>query len=661
VLTALLNDLAEYTTPLVLVLDDYHEITAQAVHDALVFLLDHLPPQIHLLLATRIDPPWPLARLRARQAMVELRTPDLRFSLEEAAAYLNSVMGLELSHENLVALEARTEGWISGLQMAALALQSSRSRDAAAFVRDFGGSHRFVLDYLVEEVLERQSAEVQAFLLRTSILDRLTAPLCDALLERTDSQDRLDALERANLFVVPLDEERRWYRYHRLFADLLRARLQRTQSDLEPLLHRRASDWLERHDLPGAAIDHALSGGDLERAADLVERHAEATLMRGEIATFWRWTDALPQSLLQARPVLCFYYALTLIWRGRSLTAMESLLQDVDAGEDRLAGAKTALRGILAAFQGQVSLALKLLSLALEQLPLQERFARNYVTWMQSVLQLSHWDEAEEKLDDVLALSQQAGNVLLSFMVECNRAELLMRRGHLERAANTYRRALDQITDAQGNRPSLVGQALIGLGELARIRGSLEDAVRQTTEGICLLEDWTRVGPLEGYMNLARVRWAARDRVRAWEALDRARQLAADYDLTELDDYSVAMVRAWFWIAQGNWEEAQRWAEARGLYQYVDAPLREEPDDPYDHRMHKYELLVLVRLLIAQGRHADALRALEPLPVLAERRRRPGLLVEGLDCWSKSMRSRRWPGGRWASPRARSMRWSVRL
>jgi len=647
VLTALLNALAEYPGPLALVLDDYHEITAQEIHDALLFTLDHLPPHVHLVLATRIDPPWPLARLRARQAMVELRVPDLRFTLDEATTYVNDVMGLALSAEQLAALDARTEGWISGLQMAALALQAvalqaspsrdeSRARDVAAFVREFDGSHRYVLDYLVEEVLERQPAEVQTFLLRTSILDRLTAPLCDALLERTDSQARLTALERANLFLVPLDGERRWYRYHRLFADLLRARLLRAEPDQGRALHLRASLWLEQNDLPEAAIDHALAGHDLERAAELVERHAEATLMRGEVATFWRWTDALPAPLLRARPRLSLYSAMTLLWRGRSTVAIESLLQDVEAGEAGLKGAFAALRGLLAALRGQAAPATELLDRALEQLPPQEQFARTYVTWVLSVLRVGRGGQdamhpapdGERAFGDVLALSRQAGNVLLTFMAECNRAELLMRQGHLARAAATYQRALDQITGDREESPPVAGQALIGLGEVARLRGDLGEAARQFTEGIRLLEQWTQVGPLEGHMGLARVLWAQGERARAWEALDVARKLAVDYDLSELDDYSVAMVGAGFHVEQGEWEQVQRWAEMRGLYAYLDTPLHEAPGDSYDHRMHKYELLVLARMLIAQGQAAEARQALESLPALAERRGRPGLLIE---------------------------------
>ena len=649
VVTALLNVLAEAPGPLVMVLDDYHEITEQPVHDALYFLLDHLPPHVHLLLSTRIDPPWPLARLRARRAMIELRTPDLRFTLDEAATFVNAVMGLDLSAEDLAVLDARAEGWASGLQMAALALQGSsgvdRPQNAARFIQEFGGSHRFVLDYLVEEVLERQPAEMQRFLLQTSILDRMSAALCDAVrcgTQRTasqsvDSRARLDALERANLFVVPLDGERRWYRYHRLFADLLRARLQRTQTPEQvAALHRRASAWLEQHDLLPQAIEHALAAQDWERTADLIAGHAEPALLRGEVVTFWRWIDALPKPALRARPTLCFYYALTLLWRGRSLVAIESLLQDIEACEGTLTGKAAALRGLLAAFQGQISLAIQLSRRALEQLAPEERFARSYVTWMQQLIQLGIRDQAqdgslgsdESAFDASRTLSQKTGNVLLAFMVENNRAELLMRRGYLERSAAVYRQALEQATDARGNRMPIAGQALVGLGELARLKGALEEAEGYFVEGIRLLQEWTRVGAQEGYVGLSRVLWSRGERTRAWEALEKARKLAADYDLTELDDMTVALVQAALWSMQGNVQAVQTWAEGLGLYAYIDTPLHEARDDPYEHRMIKYALPILARTLIAQERAADALRALAPLPAIAERRGRPGLQTE---------------------------------
>ncbi|MGD9406240.1 MAG: LuxR family transcriptional regulator, partial [Anaerolineae bacterium] len=298
IVTFLINVMTTGSHQIILVLDDYHLIEDQAIHDTLAFLLARMPQQLYLVICTREDPYLPLARMRARGQLIELRATDLRFSASEAAEFLNRVMGLGLSPEDIVALESRTEGWIAGLQLAALSMQGRQ--DVHGFIQSFTGSHRFVLDYLVEEVLEHQPEEVQAFLLQTAILDRLTGPLCDAVRSggaRAPSQTILDRLDRANLFIVPLDSDRRWYRYHHLFADLLRQRLKQTGAEQIPALHRRASEWHEQNDLADEAIAHALWAGDLERAASMVEAQADAAWRRGEHAKLRSWLDALPPEM----------------------------------------------------------------------------------------------------------------------------------------------------------------------------------------------------------------------------------------------------------------------------------------------------------------------------------------------------------------------------
>ena len=649
-LTALINQIDTVSGHFVLVLDDYHLITAQLVHNALTFLLDHLPDQMHLAIATRADPPLPVARLRGRGQLTELRLVDLRFTREETVAFLNQALGLALSAQDVAALASCTEGWIAGLQMAALSLQGkddvSDASSVSRFIAAFTGSNRHILDYFLAEVLRREPEHVQGFLLQTSILERLCAPLCDAVLQGSepmgqriepplvtllaDSQAVLEYLERANLFIVPLDDRREWYRYHRLFSDLLRQRLCQTRRDLVPVLHRRASAWHEQNGLMVDAIDHALAAEDLERAASLVEQNAEETLMRGEVATFLRWMEALPDDLVRARPSLCVLYAWVLLLSGRPLEAVESRLQDVDRESELVSGRVTAVRALIAALQGQVSRATELSLRALEQLSGEDLFLRNFVTWILSACQLA--DDggvtSSQAMDEVLAQSQRAGNVLVAVMVMCNRAELYMRQGQLSEAAATYRQVLDLATDAGGQRLPIAGQALIGLGELSREWNDLDVAARYLAEGIRLTEQWTEVGPLEAYLALARVRQAQDDMDGAWDAIGKAQELAVKFDVSELDDLSVAMFRAALWVAQGELEAAQRWAEERGLYQHVHSPLQEEAGISYDYRMRKYELLVLARLLIAQGRSGEALALLGPLVPIAEWRNRPGMLVE---------------------------------
>lgn len=304
VVTALINELEDTSEELALVLDDYHVMESPLIHDDVGFLLTHLPSQLHIVITSRSDPPLPLARLRATGQLAELRAADLRFTAEESSAFLREVWGLDLPPDAIAALEARTEGWAVGLQLAALSLRERPNQ--GAFLYAFAGSHRYVLDYLSEEVLERQPEDVRAFLLETSILDRLSGPLCDAVTGRPDGQDMLEGLERANLFLVPLDEERRWYRYHHLFGDLLRVRLHQARPDRVTDLHRRAAAWCEHHGLVDEAIRHASASGDATWPARLVEQQMNETIQRGETVILQRWLSDLPEASVRSRPALSF-------------------------------------------------------------------------------------------------------------------------------------------------------------------------------------------------------------------------------------------------------------------------------------------------------------------------------------------------------------------
>ncbi len=329
-LTALINDVARTAGPILLAIDDYHVIETRPVHEAMTFLLDHLPPPLRLVLTSRADPPLPLARLRTRNELVELRATDLRFTPGEATSFLNQVMGLGLSAPDVEALESRTEGWIAGLQLVALSLRGHA--DVSGFIGAFTGSHRFVLDYLVDEVLAHQPDQVREFLLHTAVLDRLTGPLCDAVTGRADGCAMLENLERANLFVVALDEHQAWFRYHHLFADVLRARLLSEEPDLVPVLHRRASDWYEHHDLVEDAVSHALASRDFERAAHLMELALPALRRNRQDATLLGWLNALPDDEIRRSAVLSVFYGWMLMVSG-----------DLDAVENRLDDAESAL------------------------------------------------------------------------------------------------------------------------------------------------------------------------------------------------------------------------------------------------------------------------------------------------------------------------------
>ena len=670
-LTSLINEIAEIANPFALILDDYHLlIEAQPIHDALAFLLDHLPPQMHLVIATRADPPLPIARLRGRGQVTELRQADLCFTLDEAAAFLNQVMGLELSVDDVAALASRTEGWISGLQMAAVSMQGRE--DTASFIQAFAGSDRYILDYLVEEVLHRQPDSIQTFLLQTAILDRLNAPLCNALLDwklevggwklegdqyptsnlqpfdsaqgepPTSSQQILEYLERANLFIVPLDDRREWYRYHRLFADLLRQRLHQAHPDLVPTLHRKASEWHEHNGLMAEAIDHALSAEDFERAADLVEQVAEATLMRSEVATFLNWVEALPDELVRARPTLCVFHAWALLWRGLPLDDVESRLQEVGEDIDLTPGKVAALRGFMAIFQGQLARATELCRQALERLPEDDVFLRSISTWILSICELADGDlrAGSRALDEVVRMSQKAGNVMIAVPAVCHLAKLNMRQGQLHKAQAIYQQALELGTDESGRRLPIASEALIGLGELSYEWDDLESAARYLEESIELSEQWSEAAALDAYIPLAHVRQAQGDIDGVRDAIQKAQHIALKTDALEADDFLVALVQARLWVTQGNLEAAMRWAEERGLVlsqpkgeaegseKRSDSPESEESDDFFSSRLRKYEHLVLARLLLAQDRPDDALALLEPLLPRMEQQGRKDLVIE---------------------------------
>ena len=628
---------------LILVLDDYHLITAQPIHESIAFLLDHLPDCLHLVIATRGDPPLPLSRLRGRGQLTELRQADLCFTTDEAAAFLNTCMGLGIAADDVTTLASCTEGWITGLQMAALSMQGQE--DVPGFIRAFTGSNRYVLDYLVEEVLQRQPESIQTFLLRTSILERLCGPLCDAVLgdwrleigtqhqspiSNLRSQDVLEYLDRSNLFLVPLDDRREWYRYHVLFADLLRKRLQHEQPDLAPTLHRRASTWYEEHGQPVPAIEHALSAGDFERAAHLVEQAAEATLMRSEVVTFQRWLERLPDDLVRARPALCLFHAWVLLVGGCPLDVVESRLEDVGRGADLLPGRANVLRAFIAALRGQVPSAVELVRQALEELPEDDLFLRNVATWIVSFSHVATGDfqAGSQALDEVVRTGQQIGNVLIAARAQTYLAGVHVRLAQLDKARECYERALEIATDAQGRRRPVAGMALMGLGDLAREWNDLAAASRYVEEGIALTRQWSIFAALEGYIVLARVRQAQGDADGAGKALEQARQLAAQFKATDIDDLFVATSQAQLWVAQGNLAAAWQWARDRGLDRDIDWAELDDQGDFVNYHLRKYEYLILARMWLAQDQPDKALSVLEPLRLRMEQQGRTRLVLE---------------------------------
>jgi LuxR family maltose regulon positive regulatory protein len=545
---ALINELAAdpREDEVLLVLDDYHLIDSQPVHGSLLFLLEHLPPGLRMVLASRSDPPLPLARLRAGGQLAELRAAELRFTADEAAALLREAIGADLPGTAVAALTARTEGWAAGLQLAGLSLRGQTDR--AGFVAAFSGSHRYVLDYLTGEVLERQNPQVREFLLETSVLERLSGELCDAVTGRAGSQAMLADVERAGLFLVPLDEVRGWWRYHRLFADLLRARLEEEQPGRVPGLHRAAATWSEEHDLADDAVRHALAAGDTAWAARLVERHVEELLGRSEGVTLRRWLSALPAEAVRARPRLCLAQAYGAA-QGFQVEALEALLDDAERafaasgdepyepslgppqGDSVLANVPAGiafLRASLARLRGDAARAAGYNRQALAQLGTGDWFMRSFVHWNRAV---TDWLDgqlgaAERGLAEVLAERRAVGALFAGFLpmrVWYDLGEVQRAQGNLDAALATYRQALD--TFGESSQTALTGPAHVGLAQVLYERNELTAALDHATRGVTLCRQLAFTSALAtGLAVMARIRQAHGDAAGALEAMGEARR-----------------------------------------------------------------------------------------------------------------------------------------
>jgi len=656
-LTALLNEIAAIPNPLVLVLDDYHVVDARAVDDALRFLLEHLPSQMHLLITTREDPQLPLARLRVRGQMTEVRAADLRFTAGEAAEFLNRVMGLGLVAADIAALDERTEGWIAGLQLAALSMQAHQ--DVSGFIRAFTGDHRYIVDYLAEEVLQRQPEGVRDFLLQTSILDRLHGPLCDAVTGQAGGATRLEALERGNFFVVSLDDRRQWYRYHHLFAEVLQAHLQEEHPEQVATLHRRASAWYEQHGSAADAIRHALAGEDWERAATLVESAVPTMRRSRQEAMLLGWVKALPDALIACRPVLCVMYAHLLLDRG-ALEGVEQRLRDAerwlettpddataamvvvdDTAFRRLPGEIAVARAGQALAQGDVPASVAHARRVLDVVPPDDHFSRGAAA---AFLGLAAWtsgdlEEAYRMYADGMAHLRMAGNIADAIAGAVTLARLRIAQGRLREAMRIYEQGLKSATQQQqrpegtpgsaqetpGSRPPLRGAAdmHVGMSQLALERDDLQAARKHLLRSTELGE---HLGfpqhPYRRRVAMARLRQAERDLDGALALLDEAERLyMSDFSP---DVRPIAARRTRIWLAQGRLGEALDWVRERGLTVADELTY-----------VREFEHITLARLLLARAERdhegrplQEAIGLLHRLLRAAEQGERKGSVIE---------------------------------
>ena len=625
-ITELINDIAANPSPFILVLDDYHFIQNDWIHKTIGFLIERQPPEMHLVLTTRVDPPLPLAHLRARGQLTEIRDRDLLFSAGEGVEYLNDVMELDLSVEAVATIQLRTEGWIAGMQMAAISARGhEKDGDLAAFIEAFGGTNRFILDYLTEEVLDRQLPAIQEFLIETSILQRLCGGLCDAVRSGVttehDSQSILAQLERTNLFVIPLDDERRWYRYHHLFTDLLQSILrQRRSTEQIRDLHCRAGQWFQDNGLLGEAMNHILAAPDFERAASVIDENIAGLIhmfSRSKAPLLLSWVERLPEEIRRNRPWIDVYRA-NMLALNLQLDSVDPILDDVEKrvnpGSPRaseILGHVAAIRAYSANLRGDAACAITMAKLAKGYLLGEEYlFAQTMVayTLADTYFAVDDTENANHALLDVLRFGEKAGQLLIIVPALCELAAIKKVQGQLHQAAKLYGQAHQWMVERHGLETRFRCSYEFGLADLLREWNRLDEAREHAMVGI---EYRRRFGGynLVGDLALMRVLQANGDVEGALKALGNAELAVKTYpfQLALMNEFKAARVVQW--LAAGDTEMASRCAEACS-------------------GGSEQERIALARLWLAQGRISEAQELLDGQRLLAETGGRTGRLIE---------------------------------
>ena len=633
IMTPLVNHIGSIGQTLYLVLDDYHVIQNDAVHQAVMFLIDHRIQSFRIIIASRTDPPFALSRYRAHAEMSEFRLDDLRFSSLEAEAFLTKILKLNLTKNDLDILENTTEGWVAGLQMIGLSLQNRE--DISSYIQSFSGENRYIIDFFFEEIFQRQTEEIQDFLVKSSILDRLCESLCDQVIMRKDSQTVLEHLEHRNLFLTTLDEQRKWFRYHPLFQILLKQQLRKKSPDILPELNLRASQWYEGNGNLPKAIVYAFESQDVHRAASLIERAADSTLLNGEINTFLTWVEKLPPDVTCQWPMLCVYHAEALILTGQSVEPIAHQLGNKPEA--------IVIKALQASYQGDVGLSRQLSRQALEKLSPKSLFLQSVITSaLGAVLVLSgEVDPAIETFHSSANIARNCKNEMLEVIALCRLGQLNRLKGQVHQAEEFFQSALDLSTELSGDYFPLASMPLMTVADLKYELNEMSEAKSLILKAIALSGVTGGFWSVDCQLVYAWVLQAQGDSKNALAAMQKAFSLALKTKANPFDDIYTAAYLAKLQLAQGDINQAMAWARKTELYD-----VDHYQTDCVRHRYHpklfhlvELELTTLARLLIAQEKTQKALDILNPLYHESKSRNRTLSMIENLLLQTRSFQT----------------------
>lgn len=609
----LLNGILSSCEDIIIVLDDYHHIQTPAIHDSMNYMIENLPNNAHIILSTRADPPFNLPNWRVRGYLREIRRADLCFTSSEAIEFFNISLGQYFTRKNARILTNKTEGWIAGMQLAVTAIRPLRDQYSVdLFIDSFRGTNRYILDYLLEEALKNLSEEHRNFLLTTSLLDKICAPLCDHILHWDKSQQIIDYLETNNLFIIPLDDQRTWYRYHHLFDDLLQSQLDKVDKNRINTIYQLAAEWFEEHHEYNEAIDNYLLSGDMISAERMIQVQSARTLNLGQFTTFLNWVQRLPQEVLFSNSTLCTYYAITLILQGSSDHEINKTLQIIKSAKDSKPQDLAFIQALLAILQGKPQDAAQFLDIIKTNPPNDDDFLSGYLDMIQSLVFSGNIFNTIEKIKKTYFRAKNSGNLLITIIALSYLGDLYKIQGKYSDARKTYLEVLDIATMGDDEYLPASSMAFLGLGEIAYQTNQLEEAENYLYKGLNLADHWEISHFFGQSTALARVQIARGNVQGAVESMQQAENLALKFDTTEFDDFVVSCRIAQLNLLMGNLEEVEEWAEScqksnlekkqnLGSFSIIYAPVQ----DLYDS--------TLAWLYMYQGKIAQAIEIFSTL------------------------------------------------